>query len=179
MNEQLKREELRRQIESNPESIVGMMCHGFRYGDDNMFNSVGLNAYVGQVGEIIGVDKWTVRLKFKDKDGNDIYGKCYPLQLAIDYIVLGTEIELEEAKIKGEQGVNIGFDSKSSNDLKLESLKQEPKLYSILLTLGNVRMIYIDQTDEDVETHKKNNPSWHIIVIEQGQDKGIRIDLRY
>jgi hypothetical protein len=60
-----------------------------------------------------------------------------------------------------------------------EQLKRDSKLYSILLTLGNVRMIYIDQTDEDVETHKKNNPNWHIIVIEQGQNKGIKIDLRY
>jgi len=37
------------------------------------------------------------------------------------------EIELEEAKIKGDKGVNIGFESKSSNDLKLESLKHSLK----------------------------------------------------
>lgn len=79
-----------------------------------------------------------------------------------------------------EKGVDIRFESKSVNDLKLESLKrnQEETLFSVYLSLGKVRIIYIDQTEEDVKTHQKNNPNWHIIVVKQEQDKGIQIVIK-
>ena len=81
---------------------------------------------------------------------------------------------------KIEKGVDIRFESKSVNDLKLESLKrnQQETLFSVYLSLGKVRIIYIDQTEEDVRTHQKNNPNWHIIVVKQEQDKGIQIVIK-
>ena len=79
-----------------------------------------------------------------------------------------------------EKGIDIRFESKSVNDLKLESLKrnQQETLFSVYLSLGKVRIIYIDQTEEDVRTHQKNNPNWHIIVVKQEQDKGIQIVIK-
>lgn len=55
---------------------------------------------------------------------------------------------------------------------------KEPKLFSILLSLGKMRMVYIDQTDEDVEQIKKQSPNWHTIIVEQQQDKGIQIIIK-
>jgi hypothetical protein len=55
---------------------------------------------------------------------------------------------------------------------------KEPKLYSVLLSLGKIRMVYIDQTDEDVEQIKKQSPNWHTIIVEQQQDKGIQIIIK-
>jgi hypothetical protein len=55
---------------------------------------------------------------------------------------------------------------------------KDPKLYSVLLSLGKMRMVYIDQTDEDVEQIKKQSPNWHTIIIEQQQDKGIQIIIK-
>jgi hypothetical protein len=55
---------------------------------------------------------------------------------------------------------------------------KEPKLYSVLLSLGKMRMVYIDQTDEDVEQIKKQSPNWHTIIVEQQQDKGIQIIIK-
>ena len=59
-------------------------------------------------------------------------------------------------------------------------MEQEIKqpLYSVYLSLGKVRIIYIDQDMQDVECHKKNNPDWHIIVVKQEQDKGIQIVIK-
>jgi hypothetical protein len=61
---------------------------------------------------------------------------------------------------------------------ELESHFKDPKLYSVLLSLGKMRMVYIDQTDEDVEQIKKQSPNWHTIIIEQQQDKGIQIIIK-
>jgi hypothetical protein len=61
---------------------------------------------------------------------------------------------------------------------ELESHFKEPKLYSVLLSLGKMRMVYIDQTDEDVEQIKKQSPNWHTIIVEQQQDKGIQIIIK-
>jgi hypothetical protein len=55
---------------------------------------------------------------------------------------------------------------------------KDPKLYSVLLSLGKMRMVYIDQTDEDVEQIKKQSPNWHTIIVEQQQDKGIQIIIK-
>jgi hypothetical protein len=59
-------------------------------------------------------------------------------------------------------------------------MEQEIKqsLYSVYLSLGKVRIIYIDQDEQDIECHKKNNPNWHIIVVKQEQDKGIQIVIK-
>jgi hypothetical protein len=61
---------------------------------------------------------------------------------------------------------------------ELESHFKDPKLYSVLLSLGKIRMVYIDQTDEDVEQIKKQSPNWHTIIVEQQQDKGIQIIIK-
>jgi hypothetical protein len=61
---------------------------------------------------------------------------------------------------------------------ELEAHFKEPKLYSVLLSLGKMRMVYIDQTYEDVEQIKKQSPNWHTIIIEQQQDKGIQIIIK-
>jgi hypothetical protein len=61
---------------------------------------------------------------------------------------------------------------------ELESHFKDPKLYSVLLSLGKMRMVYIDQTDEDVEQIKKQSPNWHTIIVEQQQDKGIQIIIK-
>lgn len=58
----------------------------------------------------------------------------------------------------------------------MEQIKET--LFSVYLSLGKVRIIYIDQTEEDVRTHQKNNPNWHIIVVKQEQDKGIQIVIK-
>lgn len=55
---------------------------------------------------------------------------------------------------------------------------QQETLFSVYLSLGKVRIICIDQTEEDVRTHQKNNPNWHIIVVKQEQDKGIQIVIK-
>jgi hypothetical protein len=61
---------------------------------------------------------------------------------------------------------------------ELESHFKDPKLYSVLLSLGKMRMVYIDQTDEDVEQIKKQSQNWHTIIVEQQQDKGIQIIIK-
>ena len=61
---------------------------------------------------------------------------------------------------------------------ELESHFKDPKLYSVLLSLGKMRMVYIDQTEEDVEQIKKQSPNWHTIIVEQQQDKGIQIIIK-
>jgi hypothetical protein len=82
-------------------------------------------------------------------------------------------------------GIDKYLDEKAKNSglnktpiEELEAHFKEPKLYSVLLSLGKMRMVYIDQTDEDVEQIKKQSPNWHTIIIEQQQDKGIQIIIK-
>jgi hypothetical protein len=82
-------------------------------------------------------------------------------------------------------GIDKYLDEKAKNSglnktpiEELEAHFKEPKLYSVLLSLGKIRMVYIDQTDEDVEQIKKQSPNWHTIIIEQQQDKGIQIIIK-
>jgi hypothetical protein len=60
----------------------------------------------------------------------------------------------------------------------MDDILKENKLYSVLLSLGKMRMVYIDQTEEDVEQIKKQSPNWHTIIVEQEQDKGIQIIIK-
>ena len=67
------------------------------------------------------------------------------------------------------------------NQIPIEELEahfKESKLFSVLLSLGKMRMVYIDQTEEDVEQIKKQSPNWHTIIVEQQQDKGIQIIIK-
>lgn len=155
--------------------------------------------YIGLIAEVIRVDMEDEDIKVKFSDNYTWY---YPIDQAIEHLCTQDMIDFEkglDANAKDcleetpfhkpdfshlreriEKGVDIRFESKSVNDLKLESLKrnQQENLFSVYLSLGKVRIIYIDQTEEDVRTHQKNNPNWHIIVVKQEQDKGIQIVIK-
>ena len=101
------------------------------------------------------------------------------------------EIDLEEVKEKAEKGVDITFESKSTNNLKLESLKrqmgtkglkvgdnlpkEETKLFSILLSKDNESRVYCNLDAIQVQVKVNIYSDYHSIIVEQGQDKGIQV----
>ena len=178
----------------------GDYVKGFKFDEDKYPKYIpSMDVRIDTIGIVIGCDVEAnlVALKFSDEE------ICfYPLNQAIRHLCTQDMIDFEkglDANAKDcleetpfhkpdfshlreriEKGVDIRFESKSVNDLKLESLKrnQQENLFSVYLSLGKVRIIYIDQTEEDVRTHQKNNPNWNIIVVKQEQDKGIQIVIK-
>lgn len=77
-----------------------------------------------------------------------------------------------------EKGIkNSGLNDKPIEELE-EHFKEEQKLFSILLSKGKDRRIVIDQTKEQIDLLVDASKSWHVIVIEQQQDKGIQIVIK-
>jgi hypothetical protein len=60
----------------------------------------------------------------------------------------------------------------------METDKLMDKLYSILLSKGKERLIYIDLTELEVNVKKDKYNEHHCIIVEQEQDKGIQIIIK-
>lgn len=149
--------------QEKPKEIkVGDYIRGFHF---NNFDYVPImDNYIGVIGKVIQFDKEAVEIKFAD-------GKSYiyPKEEALLYLA---NEDIEEYE-------------KALDQLKIDKtieemiLKGKQKLYSVFLNKGNESIVYTDLTDLQVN-EKKNHFSGHFsIVIEQAQDKGIKIDLKY
>jgi len=102
------------------------------------------NKYIGLIAKVTNIGRHSIRVKFTDNEG-----VWYPKDQAIEHLCNDDMEEFEkgleqgkvdnedivnktlkEVRHKADNGVNITFDSKSSNDLKLESLEKEKLTYS-------------------------------------------------
>lgn len=52
------------------------------------------------------------------------------------------------------------------------------KLYSVLLTKDNTRIIYINLTELEMQVKVNKYNDYHSVVVEQAQDKGIQIIIK-
>ena len=154
--------------------------------------------YIGLIAEVIQIDSDdTLLVKFSDG-----LTWWYPTDQAIEHLCTQDMIDFEKGLDANAKDCleetpfhKPDFSHLKGNEEKvhLESLgtpnlnfftdatlgkSQQESLFSVYLSLGKVRIIYIDQTEEDVRTHQKNNPNWHIIVVKQEQDKGIQIVIK-
>jgi hypothetical protein len=136
--------------------------------------------YVGWVGLVYTIYDNSIGVDFGD---NVIVH--YPKDQAIEHLCNDDIKEFEKGLDANANDIDKYLDDKAKNSglnktpiEELESHFKDPKLYSVLLSLGKMRMVYIDQTDEDVEQIKKQSPNWHTIIVEQQQDKGIQIIIK-
>jgi hypothetical protein len=156
---------------------VGDYIRGFKHNCSvSLFER--MNNLIGEVGKVIDVKDNVIFVEFKNQTG-----WWYPKHQAIEHLCNDDMKELEHPKVLSGDGNELFFDEQGNMIKKvegeeLESHFKDPKLYSVLLSLGKIRMVYIDQTDEDVEQIKKQSPNWHTIIVEQQQDKGIQIIIK-
>lgn len=155
--------------------------------------------YIGLIAEVIHVDMEDEDIKVKFSDNYTWY---YPIDQAVEHLCTQDMIDFEKgldanakdcleetpfhkpdfSHLKGNEE-KVHLESLGTPNLNFFSdatlgKPQQETLFSVYLSLGKVRIIYIDQTEEDVRTHQKNNPNWHIIVVKQEQDKGIQIVIK-
>jgi capsule polysaccharide modification protein KpsS len=125
--------------------------------------------YIDAIAKVIKVNSDIIQVQFSD-------GKTwwYQKDQAIEHLCNDDIEDFEKGLDANANDIlkETPFHKPDFNHLK------DPKLYSVLLSLGKMRMVYIDQTDEDVEQIKKQSPNWHTIIVEQQQDKGIQIIIK-
>jgi hypothetical protein len=170
---------------------LGDYIRGFEHGcQECMIDR--MNSHVGKVAKVIDVAKdYTIKVEFSD--GQTWW---YPKYKAIEHICNNDIEEFEKGLDANAKDSMKALDTLVIDKTIAEMLTdadilkdtpfhkpdfnhlKDPKLYSVLLSLGKMRMVYIDQTEEDVEQIKKQSPNWHTIIVEQQQDKGIQIIIK-
>ena len=72
-----------------------------------------------------------------------------------------------------------GIKNSGLNEIPIEEIeahfKDEPKLFSILLTKDNESRVYTNLDLLQVEVKVNKYSDYHFIIVEQSQDKGIQI----
>jgi hypothetical protein len=172
---------------------VGDYVVGFKFKNNLIQYVKDMDRYIGSVGVVKEVYHTHINILFKE----DKMLWSYPKDQAIEHLCNDDMKEFEKgldanAKDSMKALDTLVIDKTISemltdveNPLKETPFHKpdfnhfkDPKLYSVLLSLGKIRMVYIDQTNEDVEQIKKQSPNWHTIIIEQQQDKGIQIIIK-
>jgi hypothetical protein len=160
---------------------VGDYFRGFKYDCDEDLEEL-MDSHVGEIGIIVQKHNSCIKVEFEDKST-----WYYPHFLAIEHLVDPLEDTpfhkpdfshlLDVDKI-----LEKGIKNSGLNDIPIEELeahfKEEPKLFSILLSKEKDRRIVIDQTKEQIDLLIDASKGWHVIVIEQQQDKGIQIVIK-
>lgn len=160
---------------------VGDYIRGFKYDCAKGLEELMIN-HLGDIGKIIEKLNGLIKVEFEDKST-----WYYPHNLAIDHLVDPLEetpfhksdfshlLDVDKILEKGIK--NSGLNDKPIEELE-EHFKEDPKLFSILLSKGKDRRIVIDQTKEQIDLLVDASKGWHVIVIEQQQDKGIQIIIK-
>ena len=110
---------------------VGDYIRGFKY-DCHEGLEYRMNSHIGQIAIIVERHRGLIKVEFED---NSIW--YYPHNLAIEHLVDPLEDtpfnkpDFSHLREKIEKGVNIRFESKSVEDLKLDSLKREMETKTI------------------------------------------------
>ena len=160
---------------------VGDYIRGFKY-DCHEGLEYRMNSHIGQIAIIVEILRGLIKVEFED---NSTW--YYPHNLAIEHLVDPLEetpfhkpdfshlLDVDKILEKGIK--NSGLNDKPIEELE-EHFKEDPKLFSILLSKGKDRRIVIDQTKEQIDLLVDASKGWHVIVIEQQQDKGIQIVIK-